>query len=128
MRAYLAAAVTAVESRDALTVRDLIADDYADSQARDKRSLSGLAAGYFLRHKNIHLFKQIDDIQFPENDRAQVRMRVAMLGSPLKNAEALLDVRADIYQFDLSLAREDGDWLLKKASWQRGKVEDLFSD
>lgn len=128
VRAFLTTAVTAVEGREVLALHDLISDQYADAHGRDKRNLAGIATGYFLRHKNIHLFTQIDDIQFPADKQARVRLLVAMLGAPLAGTEALVDIRADLYQFELMLVFEQGDWLLTKADWKKKDVEALFAD
>lgn len=128
VRQFLAEATAAAESRDALALRGLIADDYSDSGGRDKRGIVGIATGYFLRHKNIHLFTQTESIQFPEANRAEVRLYVAMLGSPVSHAEALLNLRADLYQFDLDLVQNSDGWLVKKARWQRATVEEMLGD
>jgi len=81
--------------------------------------------GYFLRHKNIHLFTQIDEVKFSDPGKASLKLYVAMTGSPVKGAQALFDMRADLYQFDLMLAREGDDWLLQKLYWQRANIEDV---
>ena len=129
VRQYIASAVTAAESREALAIRKLISDKYRDESHRDRRRLVGLAVGYFLRHKNIHLFTQISEIKFPvpspSPKKARVKLYAAMTGSPVSGAQALLDIRADFYQFDLVLIRDGGDWLLQSASWQRASVEDI---
>jgi hypothetical protein len=128
VREFLAAVIQAAEARDVLAVRELIADDYADADGRDKRSLVGLATGYFLRNKNIHLFAQIDAIRFPVAGESQVKVFVAMTGSPVTSAEGLLDLRADLYRFDLTLIPDDDDWLLKKADWKRVAIDEMLGD
>lgn len=125
IRQYVASAVVAAESREALAIHKLISDKYKDEGRRDRRRLVGLAVGYFLRHKNINIFTQISEIKFPVPDKATVKLYAAMTGSPVKNAQALLDIRADLYQFDLVLTNESGEWLLKNASWQRASIGDI---
>lgn len=126
VRQFLSAATAAAEARDVLAIRELIAENYTDAGGRDKRNLVGLTTGYFLRHKNIHLFTQIGDIDFPVAGKAQVQVFIAMVGTPVSNAEALLDLRADLYQFDLSLMRNGDEWLLQKAEWQRANIDELL--
>jgi hypothetical protein len=126
VRQFVAAAVTASESREALTIRNLISEKYKDENRRDRRRLVGLAVGYFLRHKNIHIFTQISEIKFPVPDKAKVKLYAAMTGSRVAGAQALLDIRADLYQFDLTLARDGSDWLLQSASWQRASIDDVM--
>jgi hypothetical protein len=125
VRQYVASAVTAAESREALAIRKLISDKYKDESRRDRRRLVGLALGYFLRNKNIHLFTQISEITFPVPEQARVKLYAAMTGSPVVGAQALLDIRADLYQFDLMLIRDGGEWLLESASWRRANIENI---
>jgi hypothetical protein len=125
VRQFVAAAVTASESREALAIHKLISDKYKDESRRDRRRLVGLAVGYFLRHKNINIFTQISEINFPVPGEARVKLYAAMAGSPVRNAQALLDIRADLYQFNLMLTHDSGEWLLQKASWQRASLEDI---
>ena len=125
IRQYVSSAVSAAESREALAIRNLISDKYKDESHRDRRRLVGLALGYFLRNKNIYIFTQISKIKFPVPDKASVKLYAAMTGSRVTGAQALLDIRADLYQFDLMLTRDGGDWLLQNASWQRASIEDI---
>ena len=126
VRQFIASAVTAAESREALAIRKLISDKYMDDSRRDRRALTAMAMGYFLRHKNIHLLTQISEIKFPMPDKARVKLYVAMAGSPVTGAQALLDMRADIYQFELILIRDGDDWLLQKLHWQHASLEDIL--
>ena len=125
VRQFVAAAVTAAESREALAIRKLISDKYMDESRRDRRALTALAMGYFLRHKNIHLFTQISEIKIPTQNQAGVKLYAAMAGRPVTGAQALIDIRADIYQFDLTLERDGEDWLLHKLHWNRVNIEDI---
>jgi hypothetical protein len=125
IRQYVASAVTAAESREVLAIRKLISDKYKDESRRDRRRLVGLALGYFLRHKNINIFTQVSEISFPVPGEAKVKLYAAMTGSPVTGAQALLDIRADLYQFDLMLTHDSGEWILQSASWKRASIEDI---
>ncbi len=130
IRQFVAAAVTASESREALTIHKLISVKYKDESRRDRHRLVGLAVGYFLRHKNINIFTQISEINFPvpspSPKKARVKLYAAMTGSPVTGAQALLDIRADLYEFDLMLTKEGDEWLLQKAGWQRASIDDVM--
>ena len=126
VRRFVGAGVMAAELREALTIRDLISEDYRDDGGRDKRNLVGLAAGYFLRHKNINLFTKINEISFPIAGQSRVEVFVAMTGLPVTGSEALIDLRADAYRFELTLINKGNEWLLKKSSWQRASIDDLL--
>ena len=126
VRRFVAAGVMAAEARDVLAIRGLISEGYRDDGGRDRRKLAGLATAYFLRHKNIYLFTKINEIHFPVAGQSRVEVFVAMTGLPVTGAEALFDLRADVYRFELILINEDDDWLLKKAAWQRASIDDLL--
>lgn len=125
IKAYIAKSVAAVEAREILAVRELISEQYKDEHRRDRNHLAQLAAGYFFRHKNIHLFTQINDITFPAPDKSNVKLYVAMAGRPIKGAQALIDIRANLYQFDFTLTKQSGEWLLEKIRWQQASIEDI---
>lgn len=125
VRQYIATAKAAAEGRDVIALSELISERYSDAGRRDRRAVVGLITGYFLRHKNIHLFTQIKEIAFPVTDVTKVKLYVAMAGTPVTGAQALIDLRADLYQFDLTLLKESDDWRLQNASWQRASIEEL---
>jgi hypothetical protein len=36
------------------------------------------------------------------------------------NSGSAWDLAADVYEFDVTLVREDGDWRVSRADWRRG--------
>ncbi|MDX2504186.1 MAG: hypothetical protein QNL62_06895 [Gammaproteobacteria bacterium] len=127
VRQFLAEAVSAAESRDVLALRALVSPSYSDASGRDGRAVVALATAYFLRKKNIHLFKKISDIRFPAEKQAKAALYVAMSGSSVTGNETLLDFKASLYQFDLELMREGDGWLLQKATWRRVSADELLN-
>lgn len=126
VRQFIATGKAAAEERDVIALSKLISEHYQDSYRRDRRALIGLMTGYFLRNKHIHLFTQIDEITFPLKEQAKITLYVAIAGTPVTGAQALIDLRADLFQFDLTLKQEGGDWYLLNADWQRASVDDLL--
>lgn len=126
VRQFIAKAETGAEARDVVAITELVSDAYKDEDGHDRRAVSGLVTGYFLRHKNIHLFTQIKDIQFPTPRQAKVKLYVAMTGTPVTGAQALIDLHADLYQFNLILVKEDHDWLLSTATWEPANIKELL--
>jgi hypothetical protein len=128
VRQYIAKAETAAEARDVIAISELVSDNYRDNDGRDRRALAGIATAYFLRHKHIHLFIRVKQIDFPTPKQATVQLYAAMTGTPVKGAQALIDIHADLYRFDLLLVKEEDDWLLSKADWQPANIEDLLQE
>ena len=123
---FVSMAEEAAEQRDTSSIKKLIAETYSDGFKRTRRDLARVAAGYFLRNKNIHVFTYVDDIHFPSVDRAEVQVYAAMAGQPIPGAESLLDIRADLYRFDCVLARNNQEWLLTSSSWRPALIDDFF--
>lgn len=125
VRQFVVTGKAAAELRDVLAISDLISEQYSDEDNRDRRKLIGMVTGYFLRYKNIHLFTHIRHIHFPVANQAELQLYVAMAGSPMVGVEAVFNLRADVFRFDLILVREGDEWLLKNAQWRRASAEDF---
>jgi len=120
------AAESAVESRSLGGFKAVISAQYRDEKQRTRRDLVRLAAGYFFRHESIHLLVQTSEIVLEGRDRARVLLYVAMAGQPLNDASQLAGLRADLYRFDLDLAREEGEWRVSKGHWRRARSDDFL--
>lgn len=121
-------AIQVAESRDVSDFRKLIDDSFRDAQGHDKNAVTRIAAGYFLRNRNIHLFSQINQIHFPNPQQADVQLYLAMTGQAITDIDSLFNLRADLYQFDIKLVKKDGDWLLNNARWKRVRQDDLITN
>ncbi len=119
VRAVVAAAEQAAEARDGRALSSLVADDYHDGQGRSADDVRRLLRATLFAHQSIHLLVRIDDVSFQGTDLARVRASVAMLGREA-SGEAAWALAADVYEINVSLAREDGDWRAVRASWRRG--------
>jgi len=124
IRQYIEKGVEAAESRNASDLAELIHSSYLDPKGYNRAQLKKLARLYFFRHKNIHLFTKVNEIDLLSSEEAQVTMHVAMAGNVISDASVLLSLRARIYKFELSLVKE-GSWLLKEASWSPAAIGDM---
>ena len=115
IRALIASAETAAEARDASSLKELIADDYRDGTGRGADELRRYLHGYLIAHQSISLITRVDAIELEGSEVARVKVSVGMLG---RGSEASWDFAADIYHFDLRLAREDGKWRVTRAGMQ----------
>lgn len=124
IRRFIAAGIEAAENRDSETLQDMLHIGYRDGRGYDRKQLAGLLRVYFLRHKNIHLFSKIDQIDLISDSHATVNMHVAMAGSVIANVDALASLRAQIYRFELELVKQP-DWQLQHARWAPASAADL---
>ena len=124
IRAFIESGVEAAENRSLDGLNDLVHGNYLDQKGYNKQRLSGLLRVYFFRHKNIYLFTKIEEIDLLAANQAVVRLYVAMAGSVISDVDAIAALRAQIYQFELQLTKED-NWLRRQASWRPASIIDL---
>ena len=124
VKIFINSGVEAAENRSVDDLRDLIHDDYIDLRGNNKKQLSQLLRLYFFQHKNIYLFTKLGEVEFLSASRVRISMHVAMAGSVISDVNALSSLRAQIYEFELKLIKED-DWLLQEAKWRPANIGDL---
>lgn len=126
VRALLTRGEAAAEKKESGVLRQLISEKYSDSQGQDKKTVESVLRYYFLRNQSIHLFTRIRQIGFPQPDLAQADVMVAMAGQPIPDAEELERLRADLHRFEITLARENGEWKVIRAEWRRAEFADFL--
>jgi hypothetical protein len=127
VRALLDRAEVAAEEKNVDAMMELVSLDYKDTTGRRKHNIHGILAFYFLRNKSIHLLTRIQEITFPEPERSEVTVLVAMAGRPIESAADLIGVRSSLYRFDFALKDEgDEDWKVYGAEWKPAQREDFF--
>ena len=126
IRQFLETGETAVEARELVAVANMISEQYGDPSGRSRRDLVRLVAGYILRNESVHLLTRIDNIVIGDDDSANARVYAGMAGKSVGGGTPISDLRADLYRFDLALAKESGDWKLTRAEWRRAEQQDLL--
>ena len=121
IRRFIDNAVQAAEARSVDGLSELLQRDFIDQQGNNRQQVGRMLRAYFFRHKNIHLFTRIDDIEILADNQASVSLHVAMAGTVISDINALASLRARVYRFELQLVRED-DWLLRHASWAPANI------
>ena len=117
IRQYIDRGIQRAEDRNAGDLIDMAHDSYEDEKGMNKTQLGKMLRLYFFRHKNIHLFKKIDQIILHGANEATVKLYVAMAGTVISDASMLSSLRARVYEFELQLIKQD-DWLLRYAKWR----------
>lgn len=126
VRALLAQGEAAAEKKESGALRQLISEKYSDSQGQDKKTIESILRYYFLRNESIHLLTRVQQITIPRPDAAQAIVMVAMASQPIANAEELERLRADLHRFEITLARESGEWKVTRAEWRRAEFADFL--
>ena len=126
MRALLKRGEEAAEKKETGVLRQMISEKYADSQGQDKKAIEAILRYYFLRNESIHLLTRIQSIDFPQPQRAQAVVLVAMAGQPIAGAQELERLRADLHRFEITFVRENKEWKVIRAEWRRAEVGDFI--
>ena len=121
IRRFIDSGVQAAEARSVDDLSELLHANFADQQGHNGKQSARLLRAYFFRHKNIHLFSRIDNIDMLSANQASVSLYVAMASTVISDVSALSSLSARIYRFELQLVKQD-DWLLRHASWEPANI------
>lgn len=117
VRAVIAQGEQAAEARDLSGIMDLVAPSYQDEQGGGRDELKHYLRGYLVAHQAIHLLAKVESVEFPYRDMAKVSLTLGTLGRDTAAATAF-DLAADVYDVELELALDDGEWRVTRASWR----------
>ena len=113
VRAQLEALQQAIDARDAGAVEDLLAEDFIGNEGMDRRGAKQLAAGVFLRHREIGA--RLGPVTVEPRGEREAIARFSVLATG--GSGGLLPEQGQVYQVQTGWRLEDGDWKLLNASW-----------
>lgn len=113
VRAQVDALQQAIDARDAGAVEDLLAEDFIGNEGMDRRGAKQLAAGVFLRHREIGARLGPVTVDLRGEREAIARFSVLATGG----SGGLLPEQGQVYQVQTGWRLQDGDWKLLNASW-----------
>jgi hypothetical protein len=108
----------AAEQRNIGDLMEYVSNEYRDADGYGPKEISQYVRGYLVANQSIRLLTRVDEIAFPGDDEARAKVLVGMVGREADAAGAW-DLAADLYEFDIALIREDGDWKVTYAKWNR---------
>jgi hypothetical protein len=127
VREAIARAETAAEAGELSALKALVANDYQDSRGYNRQSIIRLLQFYLLGHQSIHILSRVSEVSINEDGTARAVVYAAMTGQPVKDAQALLNIRADFHRFDLTLRNQGVDeWRVTRANWRRAQAADFL--
>ncbi len=112
---------TAVEEQDVAAVRQGLSPSFRGPDELDRAGALGLLQ-LRLRRSPPHLLVRVDQLEVTGDGLGHVQLLVAMAALPISGPEALPHLEADLYRFDLQLAREDGRYRVRAATWERASA------
>jgi SnoaL-like domain len=108
----------AAEQRNVGDLMEYVSNEYRDADGYGPKQISQYVRGYLVANQSIRLLTRMDEIEFPGDDEARAKVLVGMV-SREADAAGAWDLAADLYEFDIALIREDGDWKVTYAKWIR---------
>ena len=113
LRDTLAAMQQAVEQREASSVVEHVAENFAGAGNMDRDALRRMLVVQFMRNKEVGVTLGPVTVRI-EGERAEAEFRALLTGFD----QSLLPVRADGYRIVTGWRIEDGRWVLERASWE----------
>jgi hypothetical protein len=118
VKAVVAAMETAAEARDVGDLMEHVSKNYRDAYGQGPDEASRYVRGFFIANQSVHLLTRVEAIEFPATDEARASVLVGMASRAAESA-ASWDLAADLYEFDVVLVRDGGDWKVTYAEWKR---------
>jgi outer membrane biogenesis lipoprotein LolB len=116
VRSVIDAMELAAEERDVGALMEHISANFRDANGQDRSEASRYVRGFFLANQSVHLLTRIESLEFPAPDEARIKLQVGMAGRGGGTGDAGLS--ADLYNFDVALLRENGEWKVSYADWR----------
>ena len=114
IRHQIEAMQVAVDARDAGAVDDLLADDFIGNDGLDRQGARRLAAGMFLRYRDVSAKLGPATVELRGERDAVATFTVLATGG----SGGLLPDSGQVYQVETGWRIVDGEWKLLSANWK----------
>ena len=114
VRTRVALLQAAIDARDAGDVQALLAEDFVGNDGLDRRGARQLAAGVFLRHRDVSATLGPVQVELRGREDAIARFTVLAAGG----SGGVLPERGQVYEVETGGRLQDGEWRLLNASWE----------
>jgi hypothetical protein len=118
VRELIAQVEAAAEARDTSEVTQWLSPAYRDAHGNSIDDVKRLLRGYFIANQSISLLTRVEELTFPNPGEARATVLVGMVSREADAANAW-ELAADLNEFEIALAEEDGEWRVTWARWRR---------
>ncbi len=118
VRELIAEVELAAEARDTGEVTQWLSPAYRDAHGNSTQDVKRLLRGYFIANQSISLLTRVEELTFPNPREARATVLVGMVSREADAASAW-ELAADLNEFEIALAEEDGEWRVTWARWRR---------
>ncbi len=109
----------AAGEKDVKTILGHLSKTYRDPQGYDYDGIKGLLLYYFFRHQKVSIFIPSLDITVTGSSAKAVFQTVLSGGNKVASPGDLIPESLGMYDFDVSLAKETGEWKVTSAAWKK---------
>ena len=120
VRALLASLEAAVEQGDLGPVREALSPAFSGNEGLDRPAAMAMLQLRLRARKQIFLLTRVLDVEAAPGAPTAAELLVAMASVPISGPEALPNLEADVYRFQLALeadADAEHGFRVKSASW-----------
>jgi hypothetical protein len=108
----------AAEEKDVKKILAALSKTYRDPQGNDYNAIKGLLLGYFFRHQKVHVY--IPEIVISiEGASGKAEFQAVLTGGQSGSVAGVLPEALGMYAFDVSFRKEENEWKVVSASWDR---------
>jgi len=118
VRDVIGAIEVAAEQRSVSDLMQHVAKNYRDGDGNGHDGAQRYVRGYFVANQSIHLLTRVEEVQFLSSEEARANVLVGMVGREAA-ASGAWDLAADLYEFEVALLKEDDEWKVTYARWNR---------
>jgi hypothetical protein len=107
------------ENKDINAILSRLSKTYRDPQGNDYDGIKGLLLFYFFRHQKVSIFITNLEVTVNESSAKAGFQAVLSGGSKMGSPSDSFPEALGMYIFDVSLAKESGEWKVASAKWER---------
>jgi len=116
-----------VENKDARGLIAHLAEDYSDSEGRDRAKTASMVEQYFSRYRGIVIKVLASRIDLRSTQDAGVETDVAFYSGAASAFRKLIGFSGENYRFRFDL-RKTNSWMIQKAQWEYMPLTGLFPE
>jgi hypothetical protein len=109
----------AAEEKSVKKITNNLSKNYNDPQGFNYETIKGLLLGYFFQHPKISVYITNLEISIENTSAKAVFQTVLTGGNKTGSAADLIPESLGMYDFDVSLKKESGDWKVTSAKWEQ---------
>ena len=110
------------ETKEIKKIMEHISETYIDARGFDYDGIKGLLLGYFFRYPKISVYITGLTISVKSDSAAALFQAVLTSGPKTGSIKDIIPDSLGVWDFDVTLEKESGDWKVTSAKWEEAQV------